>query len=202
MTTDIARGVGSRSVVRRRPGRIATVAAALAMMALVVAPSAWATVNGTATLAPIGTGSYLLTIQNTGDQEVRTISGSGSGEGFTNFDPSGCIALGGGFGCAVTIAPGASMQLCYSGPAVTQVTLEVNLAHVPVTSAPPVASCPLPGFIPVLSVPPAPTPGGGAQPASPAPSTPAPMKCKKGSVKKTVHGKAKCVKRKHKKHKH
>jgi hypothetical protein len=137
--------------------------AALALtIALVLAPSAGAAVSGTATLAPIGTGNYLLTVQNTGDQEVRTLSASGSGEGFTNFDPSGCIALGGGFGCVVSIAPAASMQICYSGPAVMGVTLEVNLAHVPVTSAPAVASCPLPGFTPVSTVtPPGPTPGGG-----------------------------------------
>jgi hypothetical protein len=62
----------------------------------------------------------------------------------------------------VSIAPAASMQICYSGPAVMGVTLEVNLAHVPITSAPAVASCPLPGFTPVSTVtPPGPTPGGG-----------------------------------------
>lgn len=148
---------------RHTIGRVASVAAASAVLALVLAPSAGAVVSGTATLAPIGTGNYLLTVQNTGDQEVRSLTAGGSGEGFTNFDPSGCIALGGGFGCAVSIAPAASMQLCYSGPAVTGVTLEVNLAHVPVTTAPAVASCPLPGFTPVSApvTQPGPTTGGG-----------------------------------------
>ncbi|HEY5052167.1 MAG TPA: hypothetical protein VII45_02040 [Solirubrobacterales bacterium] len=159
MSIDIAQSEGRSLGERRRGGRIAGVAAVLAVvLALAVAAPAWATPSGTATLAPIGTGSYLLTIQNTGADEIKSLSAVGSSEGFSNFDPAGCIPAGGGFICVVSIAPGASTQICYSGPAVTQVSLEITV-HVPVTSAPAVASCPLPGFTPAPVVP-APSAGG------------------------------------------
>jgi hypothetical protein len=60
------------------------------------------------------------------------------------------------------------------------VTFGGGSSFIPVSSSPSVASCPVPGF----------TTGPTG-----------PTKCKKGFAKKTVHGKSKCVKRKHKKHK-
>jgi hypothetical protein len=103
------------------------------------------------------------------------------------------------------VAPMTSKQFCYSGPAVTEAAFNL-IEQVKVSSAPAVATCPLPGFTPASSGGGGGAGGGGSsgggggstQPTVPAATAPA--KCKKGFKKKTVHGKAKCVKVK--KHKH
>jgi hypothetical protein len=174
-------------------------------MALVLAPSAWATVSGTATLAPIGTGSYLLSVTNTGDESVGSVALPGNESTKNAVSSKGmCFGFVGTLLCTVELAPAASAQVCYSGTAVTEVVFSTLLTSVPVTSAPSVSSCPLAGFTPVFPSTPGSTPGGGEAGggAGPAPSTKSPTKCKKGFVKKKAHGKSKCVKRKHKKHKH
>jgi hypothetical protein len=175
MSIDFARSLGGGR------GRIAgVVAAATATVALSLASAAPASAIGpSATLAPIGTGSYLLTI-TAGAEQVTSLALIG--ENITNVAPAGiCEPQTDSPICGfATVPPMTSKQFCYSGPAVTEVGFNL-IEQVKVSSAPAVASCPVPGFKP--------------------PKT-SPMKCKKGFVKKTVHGKAKCVMHKHKKHKH
>ena len=202
MRIDVAPSIG------RRRARIAGVVAALTVV-LAVAVPAWASgaTEPSATLAPIGTGSYLLTI-TAGAEKVTSLGLVG--ENITNVAPAGiCAPQTDGVICGfAAVLPMTSMQFCYSGPAVTEVAFNL-IEQVKVSSVPAVATCPVPGFTPASS-------GGGAaggggssgggssggggstQPTVP-PAT-APVKCKKGFKKKTVHGKARCVKIK--KHKH
>ena len=213
MTVDVARSAS------RRGGQTAGIlAAVIAVLLLAFAAQAWATgtTEATATLAPIGTGSYLLTVTNTGTEEIGAFSFGGenlsnfaSTPGFPCVDTNGSTICGGSY-----IAPKAAVQVCYSGPAVGEVKLGLTIP-VKVSNVPAVATCPVPGFTPAPS-------GGGSggsggsggagsggsgggggstQPTNPSPSPTAP-KCKKGFKKKTVHSKTKCVKVKHKKSKH
>ncbi len=205
MNTDVARSVGPALMRRRRPGAIAVVSVALAVFALALAPSAWATVSGTATLAPIGAGSYLLSVTNTGDESVGNVALPGNEATKNAVSSSGqCYGFVGTLLCTVELAPSASGQICYSGTAVTEVLFSA-VTHVPVTSAPAVSACPLAGFTPVsvgAPGPTAPSGGGASGDTGPVPAAKSPAKCKKGFVKKKAHGKTTCVKRKHKKHKH
>jgi hypothetical protein len=142
---------------------LAVLAAALSIgTALAIAPSAWATVSGTATLAPIGTGSYLLTVTNTGDEAVGAVGLPGNESTKNAVSSSGqCIPFVGSLLCTVELPPAKSAQICYSGTTVTEVVFSTLLTHVPVTSAPAASSCPLPGFTPASTGTPVPAPGGG-----------------------------------------
>jgi hypothetical protein len=138
----------------RRNGRFAGLVAGISVVLALAAP-AWAsgTTEATATLAPIGTGSYLLTIKNTGSEEIGGFFING--ENLTNIAPAGtCGSLGSSAACTYPIAPGASAQICYSGPSVETVVLGGTIP-VHVSSAPAIASCPVAGFTP------APSGGGG-----------------------------------------
>ena len=94
------------------------------MLALTVAAPAWgANPTATATLAPIGTGSYVLTVTNTGPEALSDfIVDSGEESPATNVVPSpACVVSSVPFGpgsivCTVAIAPGASAEMCYTGP--------------------------------------------------------------------------------------
>ena len=137
----------ARSVGRRR-GRIAgLVAAATVALSLASVAPAWAT-GPTATLAPIGTGSYLLTI-TTGAEKLEHDLGL-VGENLTNFDPAGCSPQTGGVICTFELPAMTSKQICYSGSAVTEVQFNL-IEDVNPASAPAVGSCPVPGFTPASS---------------------------------------------------
>jgi hypothetical protein len=155
-----------RSGRRRRPLRAAGVVAAVAL-ALTVAAPAWATESSaTATLAPIGTGSYLLTVTNTGSgtlTEFEVLPGEVPIPP-TNIVPSpSCETYSGFIKCRITVVPGASTQMCYTGHAPTEglpgiwmlLRGESELGegqtisesgHTSLVVSPAVPSCPLPGF--------------------------------------------------------
>lgn len=135
---------------------------AAVVLALTVAAPAWANPSATvtATLAPIGTGSHLLTITNTGSAPITGfVVGAGVEPVPTNIVPSPACQFGntpftGSIKCSITVLPGASTQMCYTGRALAelvpgsallvQTTASENFA--PVGTSPAVASCPLPGF--------------------------------------------------------
>jgi PASTA domain len=154
MSIDVA---GSRG---RRSGGIAVLVttAALALSLASVAP-AWAS-GPSATLAPIGTGSYLLTV-TTGAEKLE----HGLflvGQNLTNFAAAKgtCSPASEGAFCEFLLPPMTSEQICYSGAAVTEVKFNL-IEDVNPSSAPAVASCPVPGFIPASSAGGGGTTGGG-----------------------------------------
>jgi hypothetical protein len=127
---------------------------------LAVAPSALASGTATATVAPIGTGSYLVTVTNTGTEAITLFtitSDNGFIAGSEGFAPASIVPttchsgapIAGAIGCP-GIAPGGSQQVCYTGPAATNVSMLFSFGgfptSLPPTSAPAVAKCPLPGF--------------------------------------------------------
>lgn len=132
------------------------------MLALTAAAPAWSnpSASATATLAPIGAGSHLLTITNTGSSPITGfVVSAGSEPVPINIVPSPACQFGntpftGSIRCTVTVPPGASTQMCYTGHALTelvagsallvQTTAGENFA--PVGTAPAAASCPLQGF--------------------------------------------------------
>jgi hypothetical protein len=145
---------------KSRRGRIAGVAVTLVVMAaLAVAPSALASETATAKVARIGTGSYLVTVTNTGTEAITLFTiGSDNGfvagsEGFApaSIVPTTCHSgapIAGAIGCP-GLAPGSSQQVCYTGPAATNVSILFPFGFpttLTPTSAPTLSSCPLPGF--------------------------------------------------------
>jgi hypothetical protein len=131
---------------------VAGVVAAV-VLALTVAVSASAYTTGTATLAPVGAGSYELTVTNTGTETITSFLVVG-GHGYpipTNIVPSpACGSDEGGYTpgsilCRIAIAPGASTQMCYTGGASPEVDLD-TVEIVKVAAAPAVGSCALAGF--------------------------------------------------------
>lgn len=155
MGIDVA-GPKDRRGMRSRIAGIATILAVIA--ALAIAPSALA--SATATVARIGTGSYLVTVTNTGTEAITLFAiASNNGfvagsEGFVSASvvPTTCTAgapIAGTIGCP-GIPAGGSQQVCYTGPAATNVSILFASGGLPAsvtpTSAAAVASCPLPGF--------------------------------------------------------
>jgi hypothetical protein len=175
---------GSSAGCRR--GRIAGLAI-VATLALSLASEASASAAGpTATLAPIGTGSYLLTV-TTGAEKLE----HGLflvGQNLTNFAAAKgtCSPATEGAFCEFLLPPTTSEQICYSGAAVTEVKFNL-IEDVTPSSAPAVGSCPVPGFTPASS-------GGGGTGGSGAPggSTPAQAtKCVVPALKGKTLAKAK-----------
>jgi PASTA domain len=130
------------------------VAAVTTVAALGAAASASAAVSFTATVAPIGTGSYLLSVQNTGSEAITSVVFT-AGEKPTNIVPSSCM-LGNApvvesISCDVNVAPGGTLQICYTGAAVEELLpggskLLVNSTFGPATTVAAVSSCPVAGF--------------------------------------------------------
>jgi hypothetical protein len=153
MSIEAARRVGRRpGRTRRLRGAIGVVVGALLM--LTVAAPASASFSATATLAPIGTGSYLLTLTNTGETFTSFIVVTEA----TVVVPSPACAISGfGVECGITVEPGHSTEICYAGTVPVPVggvggdsvllNGQGNQGTNPVMS-PAVASCPLPGFNP------------------------------------------------------
>jgi hypothetical protein len=131
---------------------------AAGVLALTIAAPAWASTGATATLAPIGTGSYLLTVTNTGSEPITGfIGGAGETPAPTNIVPSPACSYGNtpvdaSITCTITIAPGASAQMCYTGNALFEelpgsaLILLPQAGPVSLTMSATVTSCPLPGF--------------------------------------------------------
>ncbi len=161
----------------------------LAAVALVLAlpAAAPAAMSSTATLAPIGSASYLLTVTNTGTETIGGLLVEAPNAAGVVSD-GGCLLLVGGFICDTPIPVGASLRACYNGSAPTSVRPGGG-AHVPPTDAP-ATSCPLAGFTPAAGGggTPTPTPPAPATPApaTPAPATPSPSIPAKTTPKKTV----------------
>jgi hypothetical protein len=141
MSTDEGSSAG------RTRGRVAglVIIATLALSLASVGP-AWAS-GPSATLAPIGTGSYLLTV-TTGAEKLE----HGLylvGQNLTNFAVAKgtCSPASEGAFCEFPLPAMTSEQICYSGGAVTEVKFNL-IEDVTPSSAPAVASCPVPGFTP------------------------------------------------------
>jgi|GEM_PF-3496706 len=157
MSIDTARSAGRTHGGKRSAWRALGGVAAVAL-ALTVAAPAWAGYSATATLAPIGTGSYLLTVTNTGSEPIGGFIGSaGETPVPMNIVPSPACHYGNSpvvasITCTITIALGASAQMCYTGNALVEelpgdaLILEPQAGAVTLTTSPAVASCPLPGF--------------------------------------------------------
>jgi hypothetical protein len=154
-----------RRAGRRRDGarKLAGAAGVLASFALTLALAtpAWATASATGTLAPIGSGSYLLTVTNTGPEAITSFAVSAREPSVpTNIVPRpacfGNDPTSSSIKCNLTIAPGAMTQMCYTGQALTEpVQGSFGLVWGPggtgsfaldISPSPAVSSCPLPGF--------------------------------------------------------
>lgn len=134
-------------------------ALASAAIAFAFAAPAWATVSATATLAPIGSGSYLLTVTNTGSEPITGVVVIPIGFTATSIVPTPACQLTTdpivqSMACSITVAPTASTQVCYAGHALGATVphfaglVESNEhGHMSISSSPAVASCPLPGLI-------------------------------------------------------
>ena len=114
-----ARRAGSRLGGKRGLGRTVGVVASVAL-ALAVAAPAWATVSATATLAPVGSASYLVTVTNTGSEAITGFSVYPTGFTVTNIVPSPACQYQGSavirwITCSLTVAPAASTEMCYTG---------------------------------------------------------------------------------------
>jgi hypothetical protein len=157
VSIDTARSVDRRIGVKRSTGGALGVVAAV-VLALAAAAPAWASFSATTTLAPIGTGSYLLTVTNTGSETITGFFASAGEEPVpTNIVPSPACHYGNSpaqatITCTITIAPGASAQMCYTGKALGELLpgsallLQPQAGPVTLAMAPAVASCPLAGF--------------------------------------------------------
>ena len=146
----------------RRSGVIVVMAAAVVLALVGSVPASAANPTATATLAPIGTGSYVLTVTNTGSEALSDFAvDSGEESPATNLVPSSaCVVSSIPFGpgsivCTIAIAPGASAEMCYTGHALEGLfpgesvlieTASGNKGHIAFSSSPAVGSCPLPGF--------------------------------------------------------
>jgi hypothetical protein len=156
MSIDTPRSVGRTRGGKRGMRRILGGVAAVVLVLTLAAP-AWAGYSATATLAPIGTGSYLLTVTNTGSEPITGFFAGEGEEPATNIVPSPACHYGnspaiGTITCTVAIAPGASAQMCYTGKALVEelpgaaLILQPQSGSVSLTTSPAVTSCPLPGF--------------------------------------------------------
>lgn len=170
--TGAARRVGRRLGGKRRLARTVGVVASVAL-ALTVAAPAWASLSATGTLAPIGSGSHLLTVTNTGSEAIASFAvsvGEREADVATNIVPRSACKFGvpatNSIQCAIAIAPRAMTQMCYTGPALGELVLtpgEIGAGgsgtwgliegsggsssfSFTLSSSPAVASCPLPDF--------------------------------------------------------
>jgi hypothetical protein len=173
--------------MRRLDGTVGV--AACVALALGVATPAQATVSATATIAPIGSGSYLVTVTNTGSETINGFSVYPTGFVVTGVVPIPACQFQGRsssivtwIGCSLTVAPAASTQMCYTGQvqgesllgAFLGVTESGSSSYSRINPSPAVASCPLAGLTagsgraPEVSVTPASssTPESSGAPAS------------------------------------
>jgi hypothetical protein len=108
--------ISSAGRATRRAGAVcrllgAVGVAACIALSLAVATPAQAAVSATATIAPIGSGSYLITVTNTGSETINGFSA------VTNFVVTGVVPIPAcqfqvssfvtSVGCSLAVAPGA-----------------------------------------------------------------------------------------------
>jgi PASTA domain len=128
-----------------------------AVLALAVAAPASANAGVNAAVAPIGTGSYLITLTNSGPAAITGfVLGVGEEPKATNIVPSpacqyGSTPVSGSLSCNIPVAAGASTQVCYTGHAPVESlagsgVLLLSGGFGTISSAPAVTSCPLAGF--------------------------------------------------------
>jgi len=148
-----------------------TGAVAACVLALAVpATSSAVGYTGTATLAPIGTGSYLLTVTNTGIQMPMFVAfATGGSKNVVSDNRCNGTVLNDAVTCLDPIDVGVVVHVCYSGSPVTVVEPGAYPPDIPVTSAP-ATTCPLAGFTATAPV----TPVTPVTPTTPAAPTPAP----------------------------
>src|ERR1035437_4977105 len=142
---------------RRAVGRI--VGGMLAVgFALTVSVPAWAA-SGAATLAPLESGSYVLTVTNTGPEALMGFVFT-VGENPTDIVPSPACKFGNtpvseSINCTIALAPGASAKVCYTGHAVaealpgspaTVLLLSPPQPYISAVTIAPVSACPVSGF--------------------------------------------------------
>jgi hypothetical protein len=125
---------------------------AVTMTALASAASASAATY-TAVVAPIGTGSYVLSVQNTGPEPITSVVFS-AGEKPTNIVPSSCtfgnVPTVNSINCTVNVTSGGDLQVCWTGEPIGELLPGANLlvgnSFGSATPAPAVSSCPVAGF--------------------------------------------------------
>jgi hypothetical protein len=166
---------------------IGALAGACALALAAPATSSAVTYTATATVAPIVTGSYLLTVTNTGPDVPGGFDAAAVGAKNVVADASCSAGIVDAIACGGTFGAGAVVRVCYSGAAATTVQLAFSIySSIPVTSAP-ATTCPLAGFTPAAPVTPAPVTPVTPAPVAPAPVTPttpaaAPVKTKAKAV--------------------
>jgi hypothetical protein len=139
--------------MNRRRGRIGVTTIGLALVGLLAASSAQAALSGA--LAPIGSassGNYLVTIKNEGPKtEGSVLIELGGDEEVSAIAPSACAydqPVAGAIGCRA-LAAGATLQVCYHGPAASGlVVFYAGTQSIPLSKGGAVGSCPIPGFRP------------------------------------------------------
>jgi hypothetical protein len=142
---------GGRDMSRRRCAR--WVAAVVVTLTALTSASSASAASFTAVVAPIGTGSYVLSVQNIGPEPITSVVFS-AGEKPTNIVPSSCkfgnTPVINSISCAVNVPSGGDLQVCYTGEAVEELVpganLLVNSTFGPASSGPGVSSCPVAGF--------------------------------------------------------
>lgn len=148
------RHAGARRTAGRLGARwIALAAVTVAALASAASAASASAASYTAVVAPIGTGSYVLSVQNTGPEPITSVVFS-AGEKPTNIVPSTCT-LGNApvvnsINCAVSVASGGDLQVCWTGEAIGELlpgsNLLVNSSFGPASPDPAVSSCPVAGF--------------------------------------------------------
>ena len=154
----------TRALRGRRAGgaraRLLTSIITACVCALALASSASAATTVTVGIAPISnaSGSFVLTLTNTGAEPVTGFFVA-VGE-TTNADPATCVPntpVVGALNCQTAVAPGGSFQVCYTGSGgsggeltelVPGTNIFVNNQHGLITGQklPAVSSCPVAGF--------------------------------------------------------
>jgi hypothetical protein len=127
------------------------------VLALTLAAPVSANASVNATVAPLGTGSYLVTLTNSGPGAISGfVLGVGEEPKATNIVPSPACSYGntpvvGSLSCNIAVASGASAQVCYTGHAPGEFVpgdgvLLLSGGFGTLSTAPAVTSCPLAGF--------------------------------------------------------
>jgi hypothetical protein len=162
MGTTISVGAGAVRN-RKRLGLFGLVALAATLAAALLGAGA-AQAASSATVAPIGSassGSYFVTVE----YEARETDGVigiefSSSEEATGIVPSECkygIPVSGTLVECPQHHAGGKIEVCYNGPAPSQVEESFQMKQIPLATVGAVASCPVAGFVPR-----SPTTGGGS----------------------------------------
>jgi hypothetical protein len=188
MDVGSARRTDGRGGRPRRWSMASALATAVVLALSIVAP-AEATLSAEGTFAPDGSGGFALNLTNNGNETITSFIVATQDINITQVAPSPACQTEPGVDtvrCALTIEPGASTQMCYSGSqygpaAELPVRLNGNpqlYVHIHLTSA---GSCPLTEFTPGVGGPgvsggPAPAGAAGGGGGSPLATAKTPVK--------------------------